>query len=164
MTETNGKTIETSKDEEDVPEPKIFQVILKTGVIWQHGQHVPGSDQIGVSDETAGLLQVSRESLVGKNAITIVGMFRREDGRIDVFGKPVAGSSFDEAKQAFIMTLYPDTILNTVSLARADVWEDLLAEATEAGAEWFDREPIEPEPDDPELEPPSEKKPAEMTS
>jgi hypothetical protein len=160
MTETNGTP--TVAPDEDVPEPKIFQAILKTGVTWQLGQAVPGSDMIGVQVDDRGV-PVDATS-VGKNAIRIVGMFRREDGRVDVFGKPVAGSSFEEAKQAFIMTLYPDTILNIVSLARQDVWEDLLEEATEAGAEWFDREPIlEPEPEEPEaLEPAA--KPAEMTS
>lgn len=155
---TNGTT--TPAPAEDVPEPKIFQVILKLNVTWQLGQAVPGSELIGVSQEAATALGTTPEALIGRNAITIVGMFRREDGRIDVYGKPVAGSSFDEAKQAFIMTLYPDTILNIVSLARVDVWQDLLDDANEAGAEWFDREELEPEPEEPEeIE---TKKPAEL--
>jgi hypothetical protein len=114
----------------EVPPPaKLFTVLTKKGEEWQLGGMVPGSDQQGcfVVAEP-GTEPVYHPELQGKQALQIMSLYEREDGAIEVFAAPVLGSIVDQQQMSMILTLYPETIERTTTVARNDEWRRRLAQ------------------------------------
>lgn len=124
------------------PPPKLFAVSLVTGELWQLGSYVPGSELT----KSRGPDGKEIDGSEGQQALIIMEMFPNEDGSIEVFASPVRGSAFDQQQTGAIFTLYPLTIQRTLTVARFDVFRQMLAEAQADALETDD-------PDDDELEP-----------
>jgi hypothetical protein len=108
------------------PPPKLFAVALCDGEMWQLGQVVPGSDltkkfDIATKQEVPGT--------EGSQAMIIMDMIQNEDMSVEVFALPVPGSELDNQKTGAVLMLYPLTIRRTMTLARFDVWKEMVAEA-----------------------------------
>jgi hypothetical protein len=130
------------------PPPKLFAVSLVTGELWQLGSFVPGSELTksrGTDPSNPGTLGREIEGTEGQQALVIMEMFPNEDGSIEVFASPVRGSAFDLQQTGAIFTLYPLTIQRTLTVARFDVFRQMLAEAQADALDTGD--------DDDELEP-----------
>jgi hypothetical protein len=100
------------------PRPMIFAVLLDNGMVFQIGQSVPGSDDVGAV--------ANQPETRGKQALKVLAMFEEDDGAILVYCAPVPGSPFDQQSTSIIERLYPRTIRHTLTVARNDVFKDLL--------------------------------------
>jgi hypothetical protein len=126
------------------PPPKLFAVALVTGELWQLGSYVPGSELT----KSRGPDHREIEGTEGQQALVIMEMFPNEDGSVEVFASPVPGSAFDRQQTGAVFTLYPLTIQRLLTVARFDVWKQMLAEA-QADALDPGEDPEDPEnPDD----------------
>jgi hypothetical protein len=132
------------------PPPKLFAVSLVTGELWQLGGFVPGSELTksrGTDPSNPVTLGREIEGTEGQQALIIMEMFPNEDGSIEVFASPVRGSAFDLQQTGAIFTLYPLTIQRTLTVARFDVFRQMLAEAQADALDTGDEEELEPEID-----------------
>ena len=114
------------------PPPKLFAVSLVTGELWQLGSYVPGSELTksrGTDPNNKATYGIEIDGSEGQQALVIMEMFPNEDGSVEVFASPVPGSAFDRQQTGAVFTLYPLTIQRTLTVARFDVWKQMLAEA-----------------------------------
>jgi hypothetical protein len=123
------------------PPPKLFAVSLVTGEIWQLGAPVPGSELTRSRGQNGQEL----EGTEGQQALIIMEMFPNDDGSIEVYASPVPGSAFDRQQTGAIFAIYPLTIARTLTVARFDVWKEMLTEAQEEALD--DGEDPDPDPD-----------------
>jgi hypothetical protein len=129
--------------------PKVFAVSLVTGEIWQLGRPVPGTDQTrSVGSDGQEIVQSE-----GSQTLIVRQMFVNGDGSVDVYALPVPGSAFDKQQTGAIFTLYPLTIQRVLTVARFDVWKDMLEDAQLAELD-DGEDPEDPEgPEVPEVGP-----------
>ena len=136
------------------PPPKLYAVSLVTGELWQLGTSVPGSELTksrGTDPSNPAMFGREIEGTEGTQILVIMDMFENEDRSIEVYASPIPGSAFDRQSTGAIFTLYPLTIARTLTVARFDVWKQMLAEAT---ADAMDPGDDGDEDDDDEPEPP----------
>jgi hypothetical protein len=104
------------------PRPQLFTVLQDNGSVWQVGESIPGSDQVGVTDETGA----QHPENFGKQAIKILLMVEAEDGAILAYCAPVPGSDLDGKYASVIERIYPSTIRQTMTIARNDVFKSIV--------------------------------------
>jgi hypothetical protein len=131
------------------PPPKLFTVALVDGEMWQLGGWVPGSDATlsrGTDPNDPVTYGKEIEGTAGRQALRIVDMIPNEDASVDVYAVPVPGSEFERQQTAIVITLYPLTIRRTLTIAKFNVWQEMLEEANAPD----DDDDDDLEPDEPE--------------
>jgi len=96
----------------DAPEPLVFAVFSLSGT-WQFGQLVPVAP--GATPDP----------------FRIIRMVVRENGDIDVYAKSEGDNDYTKQNTSVIVTLYARTVERVITLARNDVWVELLREEDE---------------------------------
>jgi hypothetical protein len=101
--------------QDEPPEPVVFVAFALSGV-WQLGQLFPARAEDGKPSN---------------DPFRIVRMFVRENGDLDVYGKSEGDNDYARQSTSAIVTLYARTIERVVTMARNDVWLDMLREEDE---------------------------------
>jgi hypothetical protein len=91
----------------DAPEPIVFAVFSVTGT-WALNQLLPTGEPF-----------------------RIIQMVPRENGDVDVFAKSEGENNYVAQKTSAMVTIYARSIERVVTLARDDVWLDMLREENE---------------------------------
>jgi hypothetical protein len=141
---TGDETDDENTEYEPAPMPPITAILVRTGMVsetrlppnengivqvmhepidemWAIGQVLPGTDKV-LQTTIANNRIVGIPGTEGTQAVRIEAFARQEDGAIRVFGRHVPNS--ENA---------PDLIKNVTWLCSRDEYEDLLADATDAG-------------------------------
>jgi len=130
------------------PPPKLFAVALLIGEMWQLGGYVPGSEATlsrGSNPQDPTTYGMEIQGTEGREALRIIDMIPNDDGSVEVFAAPIPGSEFDRQQTACVFTLYPATIQRTLTVARFDVWKEMLAEANAPDEDEEEEEEEEPQ-------------------
>lgn len=114
------------------PPPKLLTVTLINGEMWTLGGFVPGSElELSRGTDPTNEATYGRPipGTAGQQAFRIMDMITNEDASIDVYAAPVPGSEFDRQQTAIVITHYPNMIQRTLTIAKFDVWKEMLEDA-----------------------------------
>jgi hypothetical protein len=151
-----NETDDENTEYEPAPMPPITAILVRTGMVsetrlppnsdtgivqvmhepidemWAIGQVLPGTDKV-LQTTIANNRIVGIPGTEGTQAVRIEAFARQEDGAIRVFGRHVPNSENSKRGREVIIELAPDLIKNVTWLCSRDEYEDLLADATDAG-------------------------------
>jgi hypothetical protein len=102
----------------DPKRPRIFSVSTVHGEHWVLYGIVPGSDKVLAPDSATGGEVPGSE---GTQALQITEMFMSEDGSVDVYALPKAGSEWHRQEIGLIINLHPSG-RKVMTAARGDLW------------------------------------------
>jgi len=112
---------------ETLKDGKTHTQVVRTHLdeLWQVGSPIPDTDKT----PAAGADGKPIAGTAGSQTIMISALVKLEDGSVDVYGLPIAGSEMDKRGGAIIINIAADLVKQTTTIPALDEWKDLLDEA-----------------------------------